>query len=341
MTASSSVRRRTSVDPPPATRRRSSTRRRSARHRPSCRPPRRCRSRRVPNGWRARSACHAPSSPPSTPRAGAPESIARRLIAHPAPVAGRPPPPGHPSTFVTRKLRPGRKCCRKRGFRAMACGLPLIRDTHRSTMGGDRTGDAPRLHAVPPRHAGDEVRGLTPEQLAERSVPPSSMSLIGLVRHMTDVERSWFRRVGMGEGDDTAGPDPLRARHERRRRVRRRLGRRPPRPTSPRGSAEMRSSTRSSPASRPRRDPSPRRLGVRHVDPLDPRAHDRGVRPPQRPRRLPPRADRRRDRASDPCPSFHVCVENLRARATDRIATQTWNDARLRRARRGGGTRSR
>ena len=48
--------------------------------------------------------------------------------------------------------------------------------------------------------------GLTPEQLAERAVPPSSMSLIGLVRHMTDVERSWFRRVAMGEGDDTAGP---------------------------------------------------------------------------------------------------------------------------------------
>ncbi|GAA2362790.1 DinB family protein [Nonomuraea africana] len=37
--------------------------------------------------------------------------------------------------------------------------------------------------------------GLTEEQLRERSVPPSTMSLLGLVRHMTDVERYWFRRV--------------------------------------------------------------------------------------------------------------------------------------------------
>jgi uncharacterized damage-inducible protein DinB len=36
---------------------------------------------------------------------------------------------------------------------------------------------------------------LNPEQLARRSVPPSTMSLLGLVRHMADVERNWFRRV--------------------------------------------------------------------------------------------------------------------------------------------------
>ncbi len=36
--------------------------------------------------------------------------------------------------------------------------------------------------------------GLSGEQLATRSVPPSSMSLLGLVRHMADVERVWFRR---------------------------------------------------------------------------------------------------------------------------------------------------
>jgi uncharacterized damage-inducible protein DinB len=35
--------------------------------------------------------------------------------------------------------------------------------------------------------------GLTGEQLARQSVPPSDLSLLGLVRHMTDVERSWFR----------------------------------------------------------------------------------------------------------------------------------------------------
>jgi uncharacterized damage-inducible protein DinB len=35
---------------------------------------------------------------------------------------------------------------------------------------------------------------LDAEQLARRSVPPSTMSLLGLVRHLTDVERGWFRR---------------------------------------------------------------------------------------------------------------------------------------------------
>ena len=37
--------------------------------------------------------------------------------------------------------------------------------------------------------------GLTPEQLATPSVPPSNLSLLGLVRHMAAVEQSWFRRV--------------------------------------------------------------------------------------------------------------------------------------------------
>jgi uncharacterized damage-inducible protein DinB len=36
--------------------------------------------------------------------------------------------------------------------------------------------------------------GLSAEQLAERSCPPSSLSLLGLVRHMSEVERSWFLR---------------------------------------------------------------------------------------------------------------------------------------------------
>jgi uncharacterized damage-inducible protein DinB len=36
-------------------------------------------------------------------------------------------------------------------------------------------------------------------QLACRSVPPSTMSLLGLVRHMADVERHWFRRVMAGQ----------------------------------------------------------------------------------------------------------------------------------------------
>jgi uncharacterized damage-inducible protein DinB len=64
--------------------------------------------------------------------------------------------------------------------------------------------------------------GLDAEGLARRSVEPSKMSLLGLVRHMSDVERHWFRRFMAGEditdryssksdpdGDwDGARPDP-------------------------------------------------------------------------------------------------------------------------------------
>ena len=41
--------------------------------------------------------------------------------------------------------------------------------------------------------------GLDAEQMARRSVPPSTLSLLGLVRHLADVERSWFRQVLAGE----------------------------------------------------------------------------------------------------------------------------------------------
>jgi uncharacterized damage-inducible protein DinB len=36
--------------------------------------------------------------------------------------------------------------------------------------------------------------GLDPDQLARRPLPPSNLSLLGLVRHLADVERGWFRR---------------------------------------------------------------------------------------------------------------------------------------------------
>jgi uncharacterized damage-inducible protein DinB len=50
--------------------------------------------------------------------------------------------------------------------------------------------------------------GLTGEQLADRAVPPSGLSLLGLVRHMTKVERTWFRRRFAGESvDDPFGGD--------------------------------------------------------------------------------------------------------------------------------------
>ena len=35
--------------------------------------------------------------------------------------------------------------------------------------------------------------GLTASQLAERPSPPSNLSLLGLIRHLTKVERIWFR----------------------------------------------------------------------------------------------------------------------------------------------------
>lgn len=41
--------------------------------------------------------------------------------------------------------------------------------------------------------------GLDDEQLRRRSMPPSTLSLLGLVRHMAEVERTWFRRVINGE----------------------------------------------------------------------------------------------------------------------------------------------
>jgi hypothetical protein len=64
--------------------------------------------------------------------------------------------------------------------------------------------------------------GLEAAELARRSVEPSTLSLLGLVRHMAEVERSWFRRRMAGldapplfrsdqnpDGDfDGAVPDP-------------------------------------------------------------------------------------------------------------------------------------
>jgi uncharacterized damage-inducible protein DinB len=41
--------------------------------------------------------------------------------------------------------------------------------------------------------------GLTAEQLAERSAPPSNLSLIGIARHLTDVELNYFRRRWGGQ----------------------------------------------------------------------------------------------------------------------------------------------
>jgi uncharacterized damage-inducible protein DinB len=41
--------------------------------------------------------------------------------------------------------------------------------------------------------------GLDAAGMARRSVEPSNLSLLGLVRHLSDVERHWFRRVLAGQ----------------------------------------------------------------------------------------------------------------------------------------------
>ncbi len=45
-----------------------------------------------------------------------------------------------------------------------------------------------------------KCEGLTEAQLKERSCPPSNMSLLGLVRHMTEVENGWFAALLTDEG---------------------------------------------------------------------------------------------------------------------------------------------
>jgi uncharacterized damage-inducible protein DinB len=72
----------------------------------------------------------------------------------------------------------------------------------------------PREQEAPPRGERDVVlgylrfyrqtfdlklQGLDAEQLARRSVPPSSMSLLGLLRHLAGVEHSWNKRVLQGD----------------------------------------------------------------------------------------------------------------------------------------------
>ncbi|MFL6120766.1 DinB family protein [Actinophytocola sp.] len=62
-----------------------------------------------------------------------------------------------------------------------------------------------------------KCEGLSDDDLRRRSMPPSTLSLLGLVRHMAEVERHWFRRVINGEdiplvwspdGDFQAAYDP-------------------------------------------------------------------------------------------------------------------------------------
>jgi hypothetical protein len=49
--------------------------------------------------------------------------------------------------------------------------------------------------------------GLDAEGMARQSVPPSDLSLLGLVRHLAGVERYWFRSVIAGENVETPYAD--------------------------------------------------------------------------------------------------------------------------------------
>lgn len=46
-----------------------------------------------------------------------------------------------------------------------------------------------------------KVGGLTAAQLCRAAVPPSTLTLAGIVRHLTDVERYWFSNVVAGTGE--------------------------------------------------------------------------------------------------------------------------------------------
>ena len=138
-----------------------------------------------------------------------------------------------------------------------------------------------------------KCEGLDADQLRRRSVPPSSLSLLGLVRHMGEVEKHWFQRVLAREaaparfydddtnpdGDfddvDTADVDEAFAYWQD-------ACARP---------ATIEQSFASLDDYRP---PPPPRRG--RFAPLGARPHGRGVRAPQRPRRPPPGVHRRRDR---------------------------------------------
>ena len=74
----------------------------------------------------------------------------------------------------------------------------------------------PSARAIPPLEADERVTltafldfqratlavncdGRTDDQLKQRAVPPSRLSLLGIVRHLAEVERNWFRPVLGGE----------------------------------------------------------------------------------------------------------------------------------------------
>ncbi|MEV0456751.1 DinB family protein [Catellatospora methionotrophica] len=80
----------------------------------------------------------------------------------------------------------------------MTWTAPQITRTDEPYAAGERT----LLEGYLDRHRATllhKCAGLTGQQLAEAGSPPSALTLLGLVRHMADVERTWFRRRVRGE----------------------------------------------------------------------------------------------------------------------------------------------
>ncbi|MEU3643696.1 DinB family protein [Lentzea sp. NPDC034063] len=74
----------------------------------------------------------------------------------------------------------------------MTWTAPEVDITDEPLLGAER----PMLEAWLDRHRATflgNCAGLTGEQLAEESAAPSNLSLLGLIRHLADVERVWFR----------------------------------------------------------------------------------------------------------------------------------------------------
>jgi hypothetical protein len=125
--------------------------------------------------------------------------------------------------------------------------------------------------------------GLTADQLKQASVEPSNLTLLGLVRHMSEVERSWFlRRVSRRD-------DRLDLLHRRQLRTATSMTwpTPTPRPTSPASTTEV-EAARQAAAGVPLEFTFVGTPAARHQPALGVRAHDRGVRPAQRPCRPDP-----------------------------------------------------
>jgi hypothetical protein len=113
------------------------------------------------------------------------------------------------------------------------------------------------------------LRDLTPAQLVEGSIPPVELSVLGLVRHMTEMEHV-FLAWGLAGGEQRLryGDDGLR----------RRLGR-----DDPRGPAlVLRGSGKGGRRHRNDRVTRHSGRGARRTSVIQPRGGDRRVRPPRR-----------------------------------------------------------